>query len=82
MILVKIEIKRCQAGYTYSLLRVLSSPEELERMQLEYPFPLTVLKSSFDPLPLGLIKDSQVDNAPGWYYLRPRVFEILKLEEV
>lgn len=82
MIIVKLEIKRCQAGYTYSLIRILEKEEDLERMQLEYPFPLTVIKSSLDSLPLELIKDSQVENTPGWYYLRPRISEILKLEGV
>lgn len=73
MIIVKLEMKRCEAGYTYSLLRVLETKEELEKMQLEYPFPLQVLTDSIKEFPEEKFRDVRVEGAPGWYYYRPRM---------
>lgn len=80
MIVVSIEMKRCKAGYTYTLLRVLNGEEDLERMQSEYPFPLSiVINSPGVEFPYDKLREYRVEDKEGWYYSRPRVNQILKI---
>lgn len=81
MIIVKVEINRYEEGYTYTLLRVLETQEEVNKMQLEYPFPLITLSSSLESFPWELLKDCKVEGTDDWYYARPKVWNILKLRE-
>ena len=81
MIIVKVEINRYEEGYTYTLLRVLETQEEVDKMQLEYPFPLVTLPCPLEFFPRELLKDCKVEGTDGWYYARPKVWNVLKLRE-
>lgn len=78
--LVKIEIKRYEEGYTYTLLRFLRTEEELERMQNEYPFPLEIIPLTLKFFPEEQLKDYKVEGTEDWYYMRPNLLNILKLK--
>lgn len=64
-----------------NLLRVIKTTEDLERMQLEYPFPLEILgeidEGVWDQLYEKFIWKFEIEKGKGWFKNRTELLEQL-----
>lgn len=73
MKIVIVNIAREEGGFCYNLMRIIKNETDLDRMQLEYPFPLEVL-SLEDDITAEEIEAKfhgvRVEGKEDWYYTR------------